>query len=333
MATKKQKIATGVQASTGIAGAIAQAFPGVGSAIGAGVAGVGQLVGMGIRASDEDPEFMGASGSQKSLLAGQQRNVDNILSQQGASARDVQRRYQAADMSQKAMTQQMNMLDSTDMSPWEKEALAKSYMATLQGKQTQVESQLEEWDVMAEVRKQGLASQATADAAKSAEQVRRAEWMAAEQVRNYETTKWSNFAGQIGAAADSISKTVTHGVQAYGERYKSDSDFGAIDDIEDSLGNPVGYSAAEKALLNPKEVQEPQFVPTDNSYQIDYDKYSLDDTVEDIDPSVFSYQNKAEIRDIKSQKLKSGIEADVVDEYGDVGGIFGSSFMNILGGQ
>jgi len=276
--------ATAVQGTTGVAGAALSFIPGIGPLIGGLVAGAGQLAGLGIRAGGDDPTVLGATGAQKSSLATQSRNVAAIENRQGQTAADVQRRYQAADMGQAQTMQAMNLLSSQSMSAFEREALVKTFLATMQKKQKDVETQLAEFDARSEAQKQRDLAQAAEAESRAADRIRAAEFQKQEMEKQYEITKWTNFASQVGTATQAMATGANQSLKYYQENKEVDLD---------KWSNEEGWKVAEQ-----KKAGIPDDFRFENAEPTAWDVANMR---EKVTGSIVDMEDDAEFDALKSQ--------------------------------
>lgn len=165
-----------------------------------GASGGSSLGGMIDTAFSDTPSVPGASGEQKSMLASSVRLSEQTEQMRGVTAAQVQRMYQAANLGKEQQLQTLSAMQQMSMTPFEREAVAKSLIQQVYRANTTMQDRIAEFDAQSESQRIAMQMQANQQASLQAERVQRMQQEKEMKEMQLEQAKWDRM-GQLASAA------------------------------------------------------------------------------------------------------------------------------------
>lgn len=170
----------------------------------AGASAGSALGGMIDTAFTDTPNIPGASGEQKSMLASSMRLAEQTEQMQGVTSAQLQRMYQAGNLGKENQLQTLNAMQQMPMTPFEREAIAKSLIQQVYRANTTMQNRIAEFDAQSESQRITMQMQANQQAQIQAERIQRMQQEKEMKEMQLEQAKWDRMGQLAGAAVQSV---------------------------------------------------------------------------------------------------------------------------------
>jgi len=200
-----------LQTGGGVIGGIAGSYGGPAGAVAGAAAGqaIGGLASQGLNLFfGEQDTTQGPSGAQRSIAAMSLEQAQRASELRGLSQQQAARMQEAGGLQGREILQFATALEMSNLSPLERDMLAKNISDKVRGRQRQVSQAITTADIEATTRNLALARQATAEAQRQATIIKNMEIAKEKEDRRLREAAEQNFINSVGTTATSVTKLV-----------------------------------------------------------------------------------------------------------------------------
>lgn len=160
----------------------------------------GSALSAGLGLFEETPKVPGVSGAQKSALSAQQQLLEQQMGLQGMSTAEVARQQQLMQGTMEQQIQMANVLRTTQLSPLERERLAKALDAKARKAQIDFADRLQSYDERAQARRVMTSARLAGDVGRTGQAIREQELQKKLIEEKFERERNANFQRMIQSA-------------------------------------------------------------------------------------------------------------------------------------